>query len=93
MLKLERSKYVLVETFLCDYRAHTFSSVWSVSSASWNKVGLPSTSKHSFLIEYGVGEAAKGYSFGSRSYRCWGAFILSGGKLVVVVVVVTTVVV
>lgn len=64
-----------------------------MSSASWNRVGVPSTSKHSLLIDVGVGDEAKGYSFGSKSYRCWGAFIMIGGKLVVVVVVVVTTVV
>ena len=44
-------------------------------------------------MDVGVGEEAKGYSFGSKSYRCWGAFIKIGGKLVVVVVVVVTTVV
>lgn len=73
--------------------SHTFSRVSSVSSASWNSVGVPSTSKHNFLMDVGVGEEAKGYSFGSKSYRCWGAFIIIGGKLVVVVVVVVTTVV
>ena len=64
-----------------------------MSSASWNNVGVPSTSKHNFLIAVGVGEEAKGYDFGSKSYKCCGAFIIIGGKLVVVVVVVVTTVV
>ena len=64
-----------------------------MSSASWNNVGVPSTLKHNFLMDVGVGEEAKGYCFWSKSYRCCGAFIIIGGKLVVVVVVVVTTVV
>lgn len=56
-------------------------------------VGVPFTSKQSLLMDVGVGEEAKGYSLGSKSYRCWGALIKIGGKFVVVVVVVVTTVV
>ena len=49
--------------------------------------------KWSFLMEAGVGEAAKGYNLGSKSSRCRGARSIRGGNLVVVVVVVVTTVV
>ena len=69
---------------------HTLRPLRLASSASSNVVVLPSTSKHSFLIMVGVGEAAKGYCLGSISCRCFGGFSSKGGKLVVVVVVVVT---
>ena len=66
--------------------------VSSASSASWNVVGLPWTSKAKRLIERGVGVKTRGYCFGSLSSRSLGGFIISGGRdTVVVVVVVTTV--
>ena len=71
----------------------TFSNASRVSSASWNMVGLPSTSKNSLLMDCGVGEEARGYIFGSRSFKWCGAFIIRGGNAVVVVVVVVTTVV
>lgn len=64
-----------------------------VSSASLKKVGLPPTSKQNLFIDFGVGEEASGYIFGSSSCKWCGAFIIKGGKLVVVVVVVVTIVV
>jgi hypothetical protein len=66
--------------------------VSSASSASWNVVGRPWTSKAKRLIERGVGVKTRGYCFGSLSMRSLGGFIISGGRdTVVVVVVVTTV--
>ena len=73
--------------------ARTFWNVSNGSSASRKYVGRPSTSKHSLLIEGGVGVAASGYSLGSKASRRRGAFTMRGGKLVVVVVVVVTTVV
>jgi hypothetical protein len=56
-------------------------------------VGVPSRLKQNLLIEGGVGVDAKGYCFGSSSFRLRGGFNRSGGKEVVVVVVVVTTVV
>ena len=71
----------------------TLLMVCTVSSASSKMAGFPSTSKHSFLIDFGVGEAANGYCLGSSSCKCLGALRIRGGNLVVVVVVVVTTVV
>lgn len=46
-----------------------------------------------FLRDAGVGDEARGYSFGSRFWTARGGFKTRGGKLVVVVVVVVTTVV
>ena len=55
--------------------------------------GLPLSVKYSFFKALGVGNAAKGYSLGSRSERWRGGWNTSGGKEVVVVVVVVITVV
>lgn len=49
--------------------------------------------KDNFLMNCGVGEDASGYSFGSLSDSCRGAWMTNGGNEVVVVVVVVTTVV
>ena len=72
---------------------HTLFKVSAALSTSLNTVGTPPTSIQNRLIDGGVGDAARGYNFGSSSSRCLGAFITSGGKLVVVYLVVVTTVV
>ena len=73
--------------------ARTLPGLCTKFPASSNVVVLPSTSKQSFLIVVGVGDAASGYCLGSMSCRCFGGFNSKGGKLVVVVVVVVTTIV
>ena len=72
---------------------HTSKRGPSISPVSEKHTGLPSTSNEKLRIPSGVGEAAKGYCFGSRLLRWRGALRRRGGKEVVVVVVVVTTVV